>query len=165
MGRNFEKVNHCRLWQISARHTNTSIYSSQVLKIGLRSTLRQPKNLQLRWRQWETIIAFKRLAHFPFKSIFSIKFSTSTYPVKVAGVVFTVGGLASGAKGLMDVVKGATPGQVVQNNERNSQTFHFPDNYCWPWSRWRNIWREREQRDCQACRSGSRMKKSKFVSI
>ena len=31
---------------------------------------------------------------------------------KVAGVVFTVGGLASGAKGLMDVVKGATPGQV-----------------------------------------------------
>ena len=33
-------------------------------------------------------------------------------PQKVAGVVFTVGGLASGAKGLMDVVKGATPGQV-----------------------------------------------------
>jgi len=32
---------------------------------------------------------------------------------KVAGVVFTVGGLASGAKGLMDVVKGATPGQTI----------------------------------------------------
>ena len=31
---------------------------------------------------------------------------------QVAGVVFTVGGLASGAKGLMDVVKGATPGQA-----------------------------------------------------
>jgi len=32
---------------------------------------------------------------------------------KVAGLVFTVGGLASGAKGLMDVVKGATPGQTI----------------------------------------------------
>merc|ERR1712013_624993 len=32
---------------------------------------------------------------------------------KVAGVVFTVGGLASGAKGLMDMVKGATPGQTI----------------------------------------------------
>ena len=42
----------------------------QILKIGLRSTLQQPKNLQLRWRQWETIIASKRLAHFPFKRHF-----------------------------------------------------------------------------------------------
>ena len=60
------------------------------------------------------------------------KFSTSTYLSKVAGVVFTVGGLASGAKGLMDVVKGATPGQVFQNTGGNSHTFHFSDNYCWP---------------------------------
>lgn len=31
---------------------------------------------------------------------------------KVAGLVLSVGGLASGAKGLLDVVKGATPGQT-----------------------------------------------------
>jgi len=32
---------------------------------------------------------------------------------KVANVVFTVGGLASGAKGLLDIVRGATPGQTI----------------------------------------------------
>jgi len=32
---------------------------------------------------------------------------------KVADLVFTVGGLASGTKGLMDVVRGATPGQTI----------------------------------------------------
>jgi len=32
---------------------------------------------------------------------------------KVAGLVFTVGGLASGTKGLLDVVRGATPGQTI----------------------------------------------------
>ena len=42
----------------------------------------------------------------------NFKLTTRTSSKKVAGLVFTVGGLASGAKGLMDVVKGATPGQV-----------------------------------------------------
>ena len=32
---------------------------------------------------------------------------------KVANVVFTVGGIASGAKGLLDIVRGATPGQTI----------------------------------------------------
>jgi len=32
---------------------------------------------------------------------------------KVAGLVFTVGGIASGTKGLLDVVRGATPGQTI----------------------------------------------------
>lgn len=32
---------------------------------------------------------------------------------KVASVVFTVGGLASGTKGLLDIVRGATPGQTI----------------------------------------------------
>merc|ERR1712106_1141529 len=32
---------------------------------------------------------------------------------KVAGLVYTVGGLASGTKGLLDVVRGATPGQTI----------------------------------------------------
>jgi len=32
---------------------------------------------------------------------------------KVASVVFTVGGLASGTKGLLDIVRGATPGQSI----------------------------------------------------
>eukprot|EP00092_Neocalanus_flemingeri_P011069 GFUD01011917.1.p1 GENE.GFUD01011917.1~~GFUD01011917.1.p1 ORF type:complete len:326 (+),score=106.17 GFUD01011917.1:73-1050(+) len=36
-----------------------------------------------------------------------------TRVTKVAGLVFTVGGLASGTKGLLDVVRGATPGQTI----------------------------------------------------
>merc|ERR1712112_138559 len=38
---------------------------------------------------------------------------SDTRVMKVAGLVFTVGGLASGAKGLFDVMKGATPGQTI----------------------------------------------------
>ena len=90
--------------------------SLKIKTFSTRSTLLQPKNSPLRWKQWGTTTGSKRSfptqnpTFFPFLK--SGGFEPYLSSPKVAGVVFTVGGLASGAKGLMDVVKGATPGQV-----------------------------------------------------
>ena len=101
-------------------HTFTSIYPSQVFENRPQVDSAATKELATEVEAVRNDNRVQKVGSFP-----SLKVSTSTYFSKVAGVVFTVGGLASGAKGLMDVVKGATPGQVIQNNERNSKTFHF----------------------------------------
>ena len=68
-----------------------------------------------------------------------------------------MGGLASGAKGLMDVVKGATPGQVCFSAGKKVQEFHFysADNHCGTGSCGLNLWGECEQGNCKASGSGS----------
>ena len=142
-------------------HTNTSIYSSQVLRIGLRSTLRQPKNLQLRWRQWETIIASKRLAHFsPQDSNFQPQHIFQRLPGWCSQWV----GLPLGQRVWWTWWKARPQDRLFKITKEilKPSTLHFTDNYSWPWSRWRNIWREREQRDRKACRSGSSTNKKKF---
>ena len=108
-------------------HTFTSIYPSPYYENRPQVDSAATKELATEVEAVRNDNRVQKVGSFP-----SLKVSTSTYLSKVAGVVFTVGGLASGAKGLMDVVKGATPGQVFQNTGGNSHTFHFTDNYCWP---------------------------------